>query len=431
MAGTCAGCRQEIPDRRFLKCFICHQNYDLDCANVSEQRFYNTLTKEHKQSWKCQFCRSKEPKTDNNNTPIRPQHQSENCDVPCNQQSPTVNRNVTKRKKIASRTKENSIMDDITISPQGNTQILETPESYGNKDAIICLEEEDDHITVRKISYILQQNNQQMLSAIQTSIRKEIENVVSEIKADFKKSFEKISVDQLQLKEDLSNLNIQISQLEKKCHAIETENESLKRQIESLQSNIHFPVNETNNRILILHGLIENYWEKEEEVINRVINIFYDLLNVDISDYIEEVTFIGKRNNRRPLKIEFVNKRMKKYILENSIYLKEAGFSITEYLTPQGLQERRKLNRVLYMARQNGHHAIIKNNKLFINGKEVTDPLLNNDIIKTSTQKGKNNNYTPPRPQYITSIQSTNTNPTVTNNSSRKETSQSNFRKTF
>lgn len=125
----------------------------------------------------------------------------------------------------------------------------------------------------------------------------------------------------------------------------------------------------------MLHGLPENYWETENDVIDRVISIFYDLLNINLTDYIEGIEFIGKRNRNnnknRPIKIELISKRMKRYILENSWYLKEAGLSATEYLGPIALQERRKLREALQTARQNGQHAVIKNNILIINGKEM------------------------------------------------------------
>ncbi|CAG9785984.1 unnamed protein product [Diatraea saccharalis] len=53
---SCAGCLQLIVERRFLRCNICEQYYDLLCANVSEQRFFNTLTQEHRSRWKCPLC---------------------------------------------------------------------------------------------------------------------------------------------------------------------------------------------------------------------------------------------------------------------------------------------------------------------------------------------------------------------------------------
>lgn len=53
-----------------LCCSICTQVYDLDCANVPEKRFLNTMSKEQKNAWKCQTCKCKQPKTGNVNTPV-------------------------------------------------------------------------------------------------------------------------------------------------------------------------------------------------------------------------------------------------------------------------------------------------------------------------------------------------------------------------
>ncbi|CAK1581399.1 unnamed protein product [Parnassius mnemosyne] len=67
----CNGCSQEIVGKQFLKCNICSKHYDLLCTSVSEKRFHNIMSTENKNKWKCQECISKEPKTDNTNTPIK------------------------------------------------------------------------------------------------------------------------------------------------------------------------------------------------------------------------------------------------------------------------------------------------------------------------------------------------------------------------
>ncbi|KAL4720896.1 hypothetical protein ACJJTC_005349, partial [Scirpophaga incertulas] len=58
--------------------------------------FYNTMQQEHKQAWKCHFCRSKMPKKDNTNTPIRI-HQQDTPETPSNS-------NVTIRRKQTHQT---------------------------------------------------------------------------------------------------------------------------------------------------------------------------------------------------------------------------------------------------------------------------------------------------------------------------------------
>lgn len=126
--------------------------------------------------------------------------------------------------------------------------------------------------------------------------------------------------------------------------------------------------NFSNN--IVLHGLPFHYSETENELIDRVSYIFQDILNIDISRYIEEISFIGKRGNIRPLNIELRNKRLRKYILQNSTYFREVGLGVSEYQTNTELRQRRELKKALQDARKNGHHAIIKNNKLIINGRE-------------------------------------------------------------
>lgn len=54
-----------------MTCCICRNFYDLTCANVSEQRYRNTLTPEHKAAWKCVSCISNIPKKNNTDTPVR------------------------------------------------------------------------------------------------------------------------------------------------------------------------------------------------------------------------------------------------------------------------------------------------------------------------------------------------------------------------
>lgn len=51
-------------------CATCNLGYDLFCANISPKRFY-LMDPERKNDWKCQECSSKQPKSDNTNTPVR------------------------------------------------------------------------------------------------------------------------------------------------------------------------------------------------------------------------------------------------------------------------------------------------------------------------------------------------------------------------
>lgn len=58
-----------------MSCHNCKQKYDLMCANLSPKRF-KKMSQDGKSTWKCLECKSKLPKVDNTNTPVRAAHQS-------------------------------------------------------------------------------------------------------------------------------------------------------------------------------------------------------------------------------------------------------------------------------------------------------------------------------------------------------------------
>lgn len=81
-----------------LQCFICHQWYDLLCANISDKRL-KSMSAVCKSTWKCLGCLNKLPKVDNTNTPARPTR----LESPIKDDSPPVHTNVTQRTKKSQR----------------------------------------------------------------------------------------------------------------------------------------------------------------------------------------------------------------------------------------------------------------------------------------------------------------------------------------
>lgn len=68
---VCAGCPTLIQTKQYLKCSLCSKTYDVNCAGLNEKLF-DLMDRDRKDSWKCQECRNKEPRKDNTNTPVRP-----------------------------------------------------------------------------------------------------------------------------------------------------------------------------------------------------------------------------------------------------------------------------------------------------------------------------------------------------------------------
>ncbi|KAL0822081.1 hypothetical protein ABMA28_005446 [Loxostege sticticalis] len=67
---SCGGCLQAIDHSGHLTCSLCGQNYDLHCAGVTAQCF-GALTGDRRAAWSCAACKSRQPKTDNTETPAR------------------------------------------------------------------------------------------------------------------------------------------------------------------------------------------------------------------------------------------------------------------------------------------------------------------------------------------------------------------------
>ncbi|CAG5059880.1 unnamed protein product [Parnassius apollo] len=66
----CSGCKNNLPKREHMVCVTCNLGYDLFCANITPKCFY-LMDQERKNNWRCQECSSKQPKSDNTNTPVR------------------------------------------------------------------------------------------------------------------------------------------------------------------------------------------------------------------------------------------------------------------------------------------------------------------------------------------------------------------------
>lgn len=165
---------------------------------------------------------------------------------------------------------------------------------------------------------------------------------------------------------------------------------------------------------------MENYYENEQELSERAINIFYDILNIDISGYIEEVSRIGTRISKRPLKIELLSRRMAQFILQNAQYFKNTGLTVSEYLDKQALNERKSIKRALQIARKHGKHAIIRNNELVVNEK-----VIDTTHIEKENQKPFDETIIPSGNQNLHQQLYTTSKLTVDNNKTKRQTTNS------
>lgn len=377
MSFKCAGCRQNIPNREYLTCALCNDNYDLDCSNVSPQRFYNTMTKEHKKKWKCPSCLCKTPKSDNTDLPIRRRDQDHNQVDTTEQTDLEELSNVTIRKKSSIPYNQSISSSDLSIL--GETMDNCCSKSP-NKEINTMLDAgRNEPLTVDSMNKLLelhfQRNRQSLIAEMRIIMKKEIDEISTDLRKEIQQTAGKINTKQQELEKELDVLKNKIEYLYNEKGKLQLETEKLRREMENykIPSNEEKTIKENKNSF-VLYGLVENCWEPEENTHDRVINAIYEILNIDLSGYIEELTRVGKKGTKRPLKIELISKRMATYILNNGRLFRNTGLAVSPYLEDQSLRERNALRHALLSARKNGHHAVIRNNKLMINGKEFIQP---------------------------------------------------------
>lgn len=373
------------------------------------------MTPEHKQSWICQTCRSRMPKKDNSNTPIRPR------DIENNNQTPIDNTNITIRKKhhCSSTFNESQSSDDASI--MGNTLQGDRCPTTFNLGGVT---QQDDSITaqlynitaqlntkgnnspaninipdslptLQQISELLDKKLENMEKSILSKISASLEISLDEIKEELKSQFLQINV----ITAEQSKILTEFDKIRENLKILEDKNKNLQIELEHIkQQNEQTPRNDTNdtnyntcerdftrpnphkkpqetcekNNKIVIYGLEESQPENEDFLIHRITYAIYEITGIDVTGIVEDIARIGKQRNRsRPVVVELISKRVTRNILQNEYCFRGTGLYVTKYLNEEGRARRKKLQEHLYEARKNGHRAIIRDNNLIINGRLV------------------------------------------------------------
>ncbi|XP_063628878.1 uncharacterized protein LOC134800307 [Cydia splendana] len=379
---VCVRCEVVIPNREYLICSLCKKIYDIDCANVSSQRFYNTMTKEHKDKWTCKPCLSKPKKMESSNSLPRsqiPKPKTSTQNRTIQNSEPTLNMSLRPRSALNKPARHmdsessdvgDQILNDRNIS--GDTMnssitLSTTPAPTPQRPThALCLE---DFKTI--LNEALEQNKQTIISDMKSIIQQEISIAINKFQEDILRRTHAITKEQTEIKKELSATTKKIQTLESENKKLETELKYIQTSINNHKSQTSAPADNSDKKI-VLHGLDELYGETELNVQGRLLNIFRDIMSVNLHGYIEDTQRIGRRGNKRPLVIELLSKSMTRYLLQNCEFFKNTGLSITKYLDEDSLKIRRNLTNALREARRERKHAIIRNNKLIINGRECS-----------------------------------------------------------
>lgn len=384
----CSACKQKLAQNsEILKCITCPMKFHYACLNITST-FYLKNKVELNKSWRCPSCENVTRRIRNDHTPVRKQPQD------------TLNESIISPDDLAHDLQYTSKCEELSshIDKERVSKSLIVPK--------------ENSTILEQIGFMLdkklEENKKSILDEIKKSIQYEIQQSSEKYIKDMNAKTDFLMNEQTNIQKQVNSLNMTIQKLEKENKCLEEEIKIIQKTLQ----NSHLSNNSLDNsRKLVLYGLAEHNHEMEDHLQYRIINIFQEILNIDLTGYIEELTRIGRKGFRRPIVIELLSKKTTKYILQNNRFFKNTGLFISEYLDKNAYQDRKSLQNNLQAARQNGHRAFIRNNKLYIDGKishtyqkqktsmsaqslqrDPSLPRSSASVIETSTDSTYNNN---------------------------------------
>jgi hypothetical protein len=345
----CSGCNTPIASsHELLKCVACTHTYHYQCLNMTSAVF-RELQPELIRTWQCPSCSNVTTRRKTEETPVRKHLQTD---------SNIFNDTAMSTDDLPYDSQDSLLGDTLRVGRTQEHQLLTTTsiiEQIGNMMEIK-----------------LDKNNKNIISELKLLIHSEIDTALHKFKCEV------IDKNNTNLQLQQHNLAKQLNELNEKIQTLEKENLLIKSQIKDLLSNssistkIEVSKNYETQRRFVLYGLEEYYGETDASLYPRINNMFRDILNIEINGFIESIKRLGRKGNCRPLIIELLSNRLKNYILENAYCFKSTRYAVSDVLSREDLEQRRQLRELLINARRTGKYAVIRQNKLFINGKEYT-----------------------------------------------------------
>lgn len=184
-----------------------------------------------------------------------------------------------------------------------------------------------------------------------------------------KQLLEAISSLKIEIREEMKSIQTSCKDL---CYKLEENMEQMKKKIEEHENILQQQDSEKRRRNIIIHG-IEEEETNRKQLEENIIKIIQNILKVQITlPEIDIMYRLGpKRTEKtRPVIVKFTTQRKVLELLSNRKNLKNTRIYINEDMTKEKAEERKKLVAEMKKYREAGKHAIIKNGKLIIEGKE-------------------------------------------------------------
>ena len=314
----CSGCRSILGNDSHLGCCTCGAKYDLVCANVASN-IYDLMDADHKASWKCPECCSKEPKTGNINTPVR----STPClEAKTHEEEALGKSNVTIRKrptksplkpsqkplktsqKIPPKTSQKT-----TLKPSQNSPPKIHPSPDSQPRSPLPVMEPAAFVTENRLREILQQEiSTAMNSTIKQIVATEFKNIHNKIDG-FRDSLEFMSNRYEEMKSKFEGDTAIITEL--KC-----DNEHLKTTVRDLATRLNIVELHMRESNLEINGIPESRSESLVTTIVQLSKVVESALTSEDIQHAVRVAKISNDNSRpRPVIVKLRNPRFRDSIL--------------------------------------------------------------------------------------------------------------------
>lgn len=205
------------------------------------------------------------------------------------------------------------------------------------------------------------------------------------------KALEKMKTD---MQENINqNINQLRTELQNNQKGIQTSINKLEEKSESHEKKISYMEKEGRRKNILILGLKEEE-NNPQELEAAILGLIQNQIKVNISiteiDYIQR---IGKRNDKtsRPVLVKLLATRKAWEILNHRKNLQNSNLTLIEDFPKDVQEKRKKLVPLMKKMRQEGHHAIIKYDKLIVDGEETNEKKRNrsNDDIDLPLSKQK------------------------------------------
>lgn len=220
-----------------------------------------------------------------------------------------------------------------------------------------------------------------------------LEDIFKLIKEENSKLNEKIDKFNEEVKNLSNSLKTEITVIKARVNSLEEDNSELKIKLETIERK------EKQNK-LIFYGTAEAQNETETDLINNIEEIIKEKLQLEFrkSD-ISNCYRIGKNTlKNRPILLATISQLKRNEILRNGRKFKGTNIFVQEDLIKKDLEERKILIKHMQAARSKNKKAVLKGNKLYIEGEQFTVKELELDEPNHSPLVHRRANSEPPTP---------------------------------